>query len=80
MSKLLERAIEEVRGLPENDQEAVAAQMLDEVRRRTPRRGKWATVADELADLNVFGGQSDEFVRDLRELRDSFFRRRSASQ
>ena len=80
MSKLLERAIEEVRGLPENDQEAVAAQMLDEVRRRTPRRGKWAAVADELAGLNVFGGQSEEFVRDLRELRDSFFRRRDASQ
>ncbi len=42
MNKLLEKAIAEVAALPENEQEAVAARILDEVKQRVPQKGKWA--------------------------------------
>ena len=61
MNKLLERAIEEIAALPEDQQEVVAARILDEVRRRTVRKGKWAEVADRLARLDLLRGRSAEF-------------------
>jgi hypothetical protein len=72
MNKLLERAIEEVATLPEDQQEVVAARMLDEVRRRTVRKGKWAEVADRLARLDLLRGRSAEFQHHVREFRDGF--------
>ena len=72
MNKLLEKAIAEVVALPEKEQEAVAARMLDEVKQRVPRKGKWAQVAKELAELNVLKGKSAEFTEHTRAFRDSF--------
>jgi hypothetical protein len=75
MSKLLEQAIAEIASLPEDQQEAVAAHILEEVRRRTTARqdrGKWARVADHLARLDVLRGKSERFVRHTREFRDGF--------
>ena len=71
MNKLLEKAIAEAAALPEDQQEEVAARLLDEVRRRAPRRGKWAGVADRLARLKPLEGQSEAFVRHTREFRDT---------
>lgn len=79
MSKLLDQAIAQVRALPENDQEILAARIIDEMKRRTRRRGKWAEVADQLAELNLFQGQSEEFEQHVRELRDGFFPPRATS-
>ena len=61
MNKLLERAIEEIAALPEDQREAVAARLLNEVRRRTVRKGKWAEVADRLARLDLLRGRSAKF-------------------
>ena len=72
MSTLIEQAFAELRSLPEEEQEAVAARILDELKHRTPRKGKWAKVADELAALDPFHGQSDDVVRHVREFRDGF--------
>ena len=72
MNKLLEKAIAEVASLPDDQQEEVALRLLDEIRRRAPRRGKWARVADDLARLNLFEAQSEAFVRHTREFRDTF--------
>ena len=72
MNKLLEKAIAEATSLPDDQQEEVAARLLDEVRRRAPRRGKWAGVADRLAHLNPLEGQSEAFARHTREFRDTF--------
>lgn len=72
MNKLLEKAIAEVAALPAAQQEAVAARILDEVRRRAARRTRWAEVADRLADLNALKGRSEAFARHTREFRDSF--------
>ena len=72
MNKLLEQAIQEVSALPEQDQEELAARLLDEVHRRAPRKGKWAEVADRLAKLDVLHGRSEEFRRHVREFRDNF--------
>ena len=72
MNKLLEQAIREVSALPEEEQEELAARLLDEVQRRAPRKGKWAEVADRLAKLDLLHGRGDEFRRHVREFRDSF--------
>jgi ATP-dependent exoDNAse (exonuclease V) alpha subunit len=72
MNKLLERAIAELAALPEDQQEAVAARLLEEVERQTSSKGKWAKVADRLARLDLFQGKSQQFVERTREFRDSF--------
>ena len=72
MNKLLEQAIKEAAALPEEQQEELAARILDEVHRRSPRKGKWAQVADRLAELDVLHGRGEEFRRHVREFRDSF--------
>ena len=72
MNKLLEKAIAEVAALPENEQEAVAVRILDEIKRRVPRKSKWAQVAERLAELNVLEGKSAQFTEHTREFRDSF--------
>ena len=72
MNKLLEKAIAEVAALPEKEQEAIAARILDEVKQRVPRKGKWTQVADHLAELNVLKGKSAAFTEHTREFRDSF--------
>jgi hypothetical protein len=72
MNKLLEAAVAEAASLPDDQQEAVAARLLDEVRRRAPRKGRWARAADRLARLNALEGRSEEFRRHVREFRDSF--------
>jgi hypothetical protein len=72
MHKLLEAAIAEAASLPDDQQEAVAARLLDEVRCRAPRKGRWAEVADRLARLNALEGRSEEFQRHVREFRDGF--------
>lgn len=72
MNKLLEKAMAEVATLPEEEQEALAARILDEVERRALRRGKWARVADRLAEIDVLKGRSGEFERHVRRFRDGF--------
>jgi hypothetical protein len=72
MNKLLEQAIKEVSALPEEQQEELAARLLDEVRQRAPRKGKWAKVADRLAELDILKGRSAAFERHTREFRDGF--------
>ena len=72
MNKLLEKAIAEVAALPENEQEAVAVRILDEVKQRMPRKSKWAQVAEELAELNLLEGKSAQFTEHTRKFRDSF--------
>ena len=72
MNKLLEKAIAELAALPEDQQEAVAARILEEVERQTGSKGKWAKVADHLAQLNLLQGKSQQFVERTREFRDSF--------
>ena len=72
MNKLLEKAIAEVAALPENEQEALAVRILAEVKQRVPRKGKWAQVAEELAELNVLKGKSAQFAEHTRAFRDSF--------
>jgi hypothetical protein len=72
MNKLLETAIAELAALPEDQQEAVAARILEEVERQTGSKGKWAKVADQLARLNLLQGKSQQFVERTREFRDSF--------
>jgi hypothetical protein len=72
MNRLLERAIAELAALPEDQQEAVAARLLEEVERQTSSKGKWAKVADQLARLDLLQGKSQQFVERTREFRDSF--------
>jgi hypothetical protein len=72
MHKLLKQAVAEAAALPEDQQEAVAARILAEVRRRTPSKGRWARVADRLAQLDALKGQSDAFAQHTREFRDGF--------
>ncbi len=72
MNKLLEQAIAEIVSLPEDQQEAVAARILDEIRHQPARKGRWAQVADRLARLDALQGSSEAFVQRTRELRDSF--------
>jgi hypothetical protein len=72
MNRLLEHAIAEVISLPEDQQEAVAACILAEVKRRSPGKGRWARVADRLARLDALKGQSAAFERHTREFRDGF--------
>jgi hypothetical protein len=72
MNKLLEQAIAEIVSLPEDQQEAMAARILDEIRRRPARKGRWAQVADRLARLDALQGNSEAFVQHTREFRDSF--------
>ncbi len=72
MNKLLEKAIAEAAALPEAEQEALAVHILDEVKQRVPRQGKWAQVAEELAELNVLKGKSAAFTEHTREFRDTF--------
>jgi len=72
MSNLLDQAIAEIRALPEEEREAAAARILDELKQQAPRRGKWAEVADELATLSPFQGQSGDIERHVREFRDGF--------
>ena len=73
MNKLLEKAIAELAILPEAEQEAVAARILDEVKHRAPRKeGRWAQVAARLAALDVLRGKSAQFEQHTREFRDNF--------
>ena len=72
MNKLLEKAIAEVAALPENEQEALAVRMLDEVKQRMSRKGKWEQVADHLAELNLLEGKSAQFTEHTREFRNNF--------
>jgi hypothetical protein len=69
MNKLLEKAIGELASLPEDQQEEVAAHLLDEIRRRARREGKWARVAERLARVDALEGQSEAFLRHTREFR-----------
>ncbi len=62
MNKLLEKAIAEIATLPEDQQEEVAARLLDEIRRRAPRRGKWAGIAEGL-DLGMVGWRHEQACR-----------------
>lgn len=73
MNKLFEKAIAEVAALPEAEQEAMAARILDEVKRRAPRQeGRWARVAARLAELDMLKGKSAQFAEHTREFRDNF--------
>ena len=72
MNKLLEKAISEIAALPEAEQEAVAARILDEVKHRRPRKGRWAQVAERLAELDVLRGKSAQFAEHTRAFRDGF--------
>jgi hypothetical protein len=72
MHKLLEKAIAELAALPEDQQEAVAARLLEEVERQTGSTGKWAKVADRLARLDLLQRKSQQFVERTREFRDGF--------
>jgi hypothetical protein len=73
MNKLLEKAVAEVSGLPARQQEAIAARMLEEVRRLAPqRRGRWAEVAARLSLLDPLEGESEAFVAETRAFRDKF--------
>ena len=72
MNKLLEQAIAEIVALPEDQQEAVAARILEEIQGQAGLKGKWAKVADHLARLDLLHGKSDQFGQHTRELRDSF--------
>jgi hypothetical protein len=72
MNKLLERAIQEAAALPEEQQEEVAACLLEEVHRRVPPKSNWAEIADRLAKLDAFKGRSTEFRQHVREFRDNF--------
>jgi hypothetical protein len=73
MNRLLKQALVEVATLPEDQQELVAARILDEVRRRrTPSKGRWARVADRLARLDALKGQSGAFAQHTRDFRGGF--------
>jgi hypothetical protein len=72
MHKLLEQAVAEAAALPEDQQEAVAARLLEEVRRRAPNEGRWARVAGRLTRLDAFKGRSAAFERHARAFRDGF--------
>ena len=72
MNKLLEKAIAEASALPADQQEAVAARILDEVRRQSGRRTKWGDIADRLARLDALRGKREAFLQHSREFRDSF--------
>jgi hypothetical protein len=72
MNKLLEKAIAELVTLPDDQQEVVAARILEEVQRQTGSKGKWAKVADHLARLDFLQGKSEQFAKCTREFRDSF--------
>jgi hypothetical protein len=72
MNRLLEQAIAEVAALPEDQQEAVAVRILDEVKRHIPEKGRWARVADRLARLDAFQGESAAFAKHTRAFRDGF--------
>lgn len=72
MNRLLEQAIAELSALPPAQQEAVAMRILDEVKRQTASRKKWAQVAHRLASIDALKGKSEAFARHTRELRDSF--------
>ena len=72
MNKLLEKAIAEVVALPEDQQELVAARILDEVKLRASCKGRWAQVADRLARFDALRGQSPAFEQHGREFRDAF--------
>lgn len=72
MNRLLEQAIAEVTALPEDQQEAVAVRILDEVKQRTPEKERWARVADRLARLDALKGESATFAKHARALRDGF--------
>jgi hypothetical protein len=72
MNKLLEQAIAKVSSLPETQQEAVAARILEEVERQTAPHGKWAQAAEHLARLDLLKGKSGEFAQHTRQFRDGF--------
>jgi hypothetical protein len=71
MNRLLEQAIAVASTLPEDQQEALAARILDEIRGRPKPAGKWAGVADRLARLNTLLGRSEAFARHARQFRDA---------
>jgi hypothetical protein len=71
MNRLLEQAIAAAAALPEDRQAMVAARILDEVRRQTPG-SRWSEVADRLARLDAFRGESVVFDRHVRQFRESF--------
>ena len=72
MNKLLVQAIEAARVLPDDQQEAVAGRLLEEVQRRRRSRSKWSVVAERLAALDLLPGRSAELERHVREFRDGF--------
>jgi hypothetical protein len=72
MNKLLVQAIEAASTLPDDQQEAVASRLLEEVQRRRRSRSKWSVVAERLAELDLLQGRSAELERHVREFRDGF--------
>jgi hypothetical protein len=72
MHKLLMQAIEAASTLPDDQQEAVASRLLEEVQRRRRSRNKWSVVAERLAELDLLQGRSAELERHVREFRDGF--------
>jgi hypothetical protein len=59
-----------MRSLPEEEQEAVAVRILDQLRRCPARKGRWAKVAEELTALDLFHGRSGDLERHVREFWD----------
>lgn len=50
----------------------MAADILEEMRRRPPRKGKWAEVAERLAHFDPLHGRSEALAWHTREFRDKF--------
>lgn len=56
MNKMLERALSELEKLPENEQEAIACVILDEIEEEKGWEERFARSQDRLADLSRRAG------------------------
>ena len=70
MTKALDQAVEAAAVLPENEQDRLAAEIMEKV--RAARRAQREAWLEEMSRDSPFQGKSEELMRAVREFREEF--------
>jgi hypothetical protein len=76
MNKVLENVLREVDRLPEEAQQRIARVLEEEVHKEqhtaARSKGRWVRLVERMRREAPLQGQSERFLRDVREFRDNF--------
>jgi hypothetical protein len=75
MDEVLESMFREIDALPDRERERILRMLEEELRqarRAVPQPGRWARLAERFSAESPLEGQSEDFLRRVREFREGF--------